>query len=160
MNVDSHVDRALEAEKHHQSSRGEAAKRVLVARRHEQAAHHDEGKNRGDQEARENTEFLSRNGEDEIGMGIWKYALDGSFARPLAEPSAGQEAVERGIHLKRIGHAAASAGIDKFENPGAYMRHQFIGKQRAAQANSANAGHPEPMLTGDDEKRRPDQRDK
>ena len=122
MNIDSHVDRAG-GEKHHQSSRGEAAKRVLVARRHEQAAQYDEGENRSDQEAGENTEFLSRNGEDEICMGIWKNALDCPFARPLAEPAAGQETVERGVHLKRIGDAAARAWIDEFENAGAYMRH-------------------------------------
>src|SRR5580658_9992023 len=109
MKVDSHVDRALEAEKHHQSSRGEAAKRVLVARRHEQAAHHDECENRSDQKAGENTEFLSRNGEDEICMGIWKNALDCPFAWPLAEPAAGQEAVECGVDLKGIGHPAARA---------------------------------------------------
>src|ERR1700730_12400461 len=123
MNIDSHVDRALEAEKHHQSSRGEAAKKVLVARRHEQAAQHDEGENRRDQEAGENTAFLSRNGEDKIRMGIGKNVLDCPFARPLAEPAAGQEAVERGVHLKRIGHASARAWIDEIENAGAYMRH-------------------------------------
>ena len=78
-----------------------------------------------DQKAGENAEFLARHGENEIRMGIWKDALDCPFARPLAEPAAGQEAIERGVHLKRIDHAATSARIDEFEDAGAYMRHNL-----------------------------------
>ena len=56
------------------------------------------------------------------------------FARPLAEPAAGQETVERGVDLKRIDDAAAGAGIEEFQDAGAHMRHEFIGEQRAAEA--------------------------
>ena len=55
-----------------------------------------------------NAEFLAGDGENEIGVGVGQDALERALARPLAEPAAGNEAVERRIDLERVGDAAAS----------------------------------------------------
>ena len=89
MQIDRHVDRALHAEQHDEPGRGEAAERILVARRHRQAAQHDEGEDGDDEKAGDDAEFLRRHGEDEIRMRVGQDALERPFARPLAEPAAG-----------------------------------------------------------------------
>ena len=66
--IDRHVDRALNAEQHDEAGSRETAERILVARRREQAAQHDEGEQRDDQHAGHDAEFLAGHREDEVGM--------------------------------------------------------------------------------------------
>ena len=55
-------------------------------------------------------EFLAGDGENEIGMGVGQDSFQDALARPLAEPAAGNEAVERRVDLERVGDAAVCPG--------------------------------------------------
>ncbi len=59
MQIDRHIDGALDAEQHDEAGGGEAAERILVARGHDEAAQHDEGEDRGDEQAGDDAELLA-----------------------------------------------------------------------------------------------------
>src|SRR5436305_7210147 len=107
MQVHRNIDAALNAEKQNQTRRREAAERIGIARRKRQPTEHDESKQRDQNHAGYDAEFLAGDRENEIGMAVGKDALQRAFARSFAEPAAADETFKRGIDLKRVGHAAA-----------------------------------------------------
>ncbi len=114
--IDRHVDRALDAEQHDQSGGGEAAERILVARGHEQGRAR--RRRRKSPAIRRQARIPNSSPVTAKMKSVWasgRMRLIVPFARALAEPAAGQEAVERGVDLKRVGDAAASAWIDEFD---------------------------------------------
>ena len=85
-------------------------------------------------EAGDDAELLAGHGEDEIGVRVGQNALDRAFARPLAEPAAGDEssrAPYRPGTCRRT--PATGARIEELHDARADMRHEFIGEQRAAE---------------------------
>ena len=57
----------------------------LVSFSARQAAQHDEGEQRDDDQAGDQAELLAGDGEDEVGMGVGQLRLDRALARAAAE---------------------------------------------------------------------------
>ena len=106
--IDRHIDRALDAEEHDEARPREAAEMILIARGDGKAAHDDEHEDGHDDETGDDAEFLRRDGEDEVGMRVGQDALERAFAGALARPATGIKALQGGIDLERVGDAAAS----------------------------------------------------
>ncbi len=156
--IDRHVDGALDAEQNDEARRGETAERILVARCRNQPAQHDEGEDRDDRDASDDTELLAGHRENEIGMAIRQDPFQRALARPLAEPTPGNETLQRGIDLERVAGRHAVSCVEEFLDADADMRHQLIGEKCTAHPGAADADDPEPMQARHDEERRPDDR--
>jgi len=65
----------------------------------QQSAHHDEREDRQDHQAEDHAEFLARDGEDEVGMGVGQNVLDPSLAGAAPQQAAVAERLHRRVDL-------------------------------------------------------------
>ena len=79
-----HVDDRLQAELHEQAGRGEHDEEIVLLQQPREAAQHDEGEERDDDEADDEAELLAGDGEDEIGMRVGQHVLHRAFAGAAA----------------------------------------------------------------------------
>ena len=77
---------------------------------------------------------------------------------PAPEPAAGENALERGVDLKGVDHAAGGVGVDEAQHALVNVRRKLVGGEPAGDADPADADHPEPVQPGDEEQRGPDDR--
>ena len=101
--------------------------------------HDDEAKESDQREAGHHAEFLAGDGEDEVGMGVGQDALVDAFPRPVAEPSARQYALQRGVDLERVDDAADGIGIEEAQHALVHVRRQLEGGEAADHADAAEA---------------------
>ena len=147
--IDGHVDPALHAEHQRQPRSGEAAERILVAQGEPQAAHDDEAEEGDQREAGDHAEFLAGDGEDEVGVRVGQNALVDALARPAPEPAARENALQRGVDLERVDHAAGGIGIDETQHALVHVRRKLERREarrsrrrRRGRAPRTSAGPP------------------
>ena len=63
-------------------------------------------KNSDQRQAGDHAELLAGDGEDEVGVGVGQDALVDALARAAPEPAAREDALQRGVDLERVDHAA------------------------------------------------------
>ena len=78
---------------------GEQHEQVGVLERADEAAQHDEGEERDQQQAEQQAELLAGDGEDEVGVRVRQHLLDRAFARAAAEQPAAVKGLERPLDL-------------------------------------------------------------
>ncbi len=155
MQIDRHVDGRLQAEQDGQSGGGKTDERIVGAHRLDQRADDNEGKQRDQNEAEHDAEFLRRHRKDEIGVAFGQDALDGAFAGAAAEPAAADEGFGRDVDVVAVARGRIKEAVDALGD----MRN---GEERRHQADAGGAGephHPDQAHAGHIEQRAPHQRD-
>ena len=79
----------------------------------QERAQDDEAEEGDQRHAGDHAEFLAGDGEDEVGVRVGQDALVDALARPAPEPAARENALQRGVDLKGVDHAAGRIGIDE-----------------------------------------------
>ncbi len=105
---------------------GIAREIVMLLQRRVEAAQHDEGEDRHDEEAHDQPELLAGDREDEVGMAVGDDPLDRALARADAEPAAVDQRLAAHVDLERI----AFAGQEVVDAAGDVREHRIGGKQR------------------------------
>ena len=137
----------------------EPAERIRVARGEHERAQDDEGEEGDQRHAGDHAEFLAGHGEDEVGVRVGQDALVDALAWAPPEPAAGEDALQRRVDLKRVDQAAGRIRIEKAQDALVHVRRQFENREAAGHAHAADGDHPEPVQAGQEEERRPDDRD-
>jgi len=145
----------LHAEHDRKPRGGEAGEHVFGGVGARQGADHHEGEQREQHQAQDDSEFLRRHREHEIGVAVRQAALGDALAGPEPEPAAVPKSLHRGIDLKGV----AGSGIDEALDAAGDVRHQQIGAEQPGARGAGKPDHPDHPHAGDEEQGAPHHQD-
>src|SRR5580704_19011382 len=109
MEVNRHVYSRLQPKQDREAGSAKTTERIVVMHRLQERADHDEGKQRDQNKAEDDAEFLRRHGEYEIGVSLGQDTLDCALAGAAAEPPAADERFRRDVDIEGV----ARRGVEK-----------------------------------------------